>query len=644
MTATRQDAQTPLIVRNLSCYDHTGKRLLHDVSFELQRGEHLALLGVNGAGKSTTLRALTCTVSHWSGDIFVFGKPIRSYSHNALAQRVALARPCDLSFGFYRVRQVVELARLPYQRPLASLNAEDRRAVDEALACVDALEFADRTLASLSDGERQKIMLAMAFAQEPEILLLDEPASFLDYQRQVEIVEAIQRWTRDHNAATIEATHDLNRVALHADRVLALRQGRLAHVCPGRDATSAQTLRAIFNADLPTVQIAHDLPPFLLPALSCASTRSHAQPGEITEDSHVTLPDAVDVAPSIDAPPPRASVNARDRRDALLLLTLAALAIIATFLFPLLGKTCYCPTVWLRFPTETRPLSELDVHAKLFWGERMPKTALASLAGASLALAGLALQTLFRNPLATPYTLGIASGASFGATFVLQFCVGAALLGLPRVVWGAALGALGATLLVYALSKRAQTPTKVLLAGVAVGFFFASLVMCEQYVANPSKTHVAMRWTLGSLDLCEPGYLLLSAVTLALAALVMLRFARQLDAVLLGEERAAVLGVDVQTLRKLIVALTSCLVGVIVAFCGPIGFVGLTAPHLARALLGQGHAKLIPGAIFTGAIFLASCQTVARTILFPSSLPVGIIASLVGGPCFLVILLRKYSA
>ncbi|MBR4833640.1 MAG: iron ABC transporter permease [Thermoguttaceae bacterium] len=328
---------------------------------------------------------------------------------------------------------------------------------------------------------------------------------------------------------------------------------------------------------------------------------------------------------------------------------LAALAIatLAVFALSLLGKTTYSPDVWTRFPTAETPLAKLDAAAKIFWGERLPKTVLAALAGAALALAGLTMQTLFRNDLATPYTLGIASGASFGATLSIQFsgalaAIGLplALFGVPQVVWGSFGGAALAVGLVLGLSRRAGTPERVLLAGVATGFFFSSLVLCQQYLANPTKAFAAIRWTTGGVDLCEPGYLATTGGVLAVSALYLYRRSRELDALTLGDERAKSLGVEVDRLRVALFLLSSALVAVVVAFCGPIGFVGLTVPHVARLCVGGETRRLIPATLVGGALFLAVCYTFSRIVLFPSVLPVGVVTSLLGGPFFLWILLR----
>ena len=488
-------------------------------------------------------------------------------------------------------------------------------------------------------GERQKILVAAAFAQEPDLLLLDEPTTFLDYRSQAEISDAIAQWLDDVGAAALETTHDLNRAALTADRVVALRRGETALVVPAREATSPATLKVVFGRELRAATLPELGVRLVLPDVRTAPTSQGAAPDPTPR---------VEAGEAGEAGDARREAAARSKKATRRVIWLLAAALCAAIILPLLGRTCYSFDVWRRFPTSERPIAALDSFAKIFWGERLPKTLLAELAGAGLALAGLALQTLFRNPLATPYTLGIASGSSFGATLAIycsgtlaQLGLGSSTLGLPTLVWFSALGACVATALVYGLSNRARTQDRALLAGVAVGFFFSSLTLFGQYLANPTKTHAAIRWTTGGLDLCEPRYLVITLIAVGLGFGVLSTLSRALDALLLGDERAASLGIDVRRLKLTLFAASSFLVGVVVAFCGPIGFVGLTAPHIARLFVGESHDKLVPGALLIGALFLALCHTFARIALFPVVIPVGVVTSLLGGPFFLWLLLRK---
>ena len=618
-----------LRVQELTYSPSPNVDILHEINFDADVGERVALVGANGAGKTTTLRCVARLVDRWRGDVLIEGVSARELSRRELARKIAVVPQIVGRFGNYTARQIVALGRLPYLARLARAGKVDDAIVEDALERVGAAQFADRPIDSLSGGERQKTLLAAAFAQEPTILLLDEPTTFLDYHSQAEISDAIDAWLRDRGAVAVEATHDLNRAALLTRRVVALRGGRQVYSGAACDATAKDSLRAIYGDSLTTVPHPTTGTPMILPT-------ARDDVNALNERRAETVPER---------PVPSAS----QRRDYRFLITaLVVLTFLALAILPLLGRTSYSPDVWLRFPTSETTLRELDSAAKIFWGERLPKTALAALAGAGLALAGLALQTLFRNPLATPYTLGIASGSSFGATLAIYFSgafaslgLAASIFGLPQLVLCSGLGAAVATALVYALSRRALSQERVLLAGVVIGFFFSSLTLCGQFLANPTKTHVALHWTTGSLDLCETRYLVVTACAVAVSFIALFATSRDLDALLLGEERAASLGVDVPRARKRLFALSSALVGVIVAFCGPIGFVGLTAPHAAKLLVGNAHRRLVPASALGGALFLALCYTFSRIALFPVSLPVGIVTSLVGAPVFIWLVMRK---
>lgn len=336
----------------------------------------------------------------------------------------------------------------------------------------------------------------------------------------------------------------------------------------------------------------------------------------------------------------------------LLLLFLAILTLASAFILPLLGRTIYPPSVLIHSVVEVRQETinpSLSGPVLIFWSERLPKTLLAMLAGSGLALAGLALQALFRNPLASPFTLGIASGAAFGAILWIQVSawavgmgLGGLFLGFPPVTWSAFFGAILATVVVLLLSRsRDLSSQRILLAGIAVSFFFSSLTLAIQYISDPGRSFRMIRWTMGGIDQIETARLWPIVVIVFAAGFLLFFFARELDILTTGQERAMALGVDVVRFRFFLFALSSVLVGVIVSACGPIGFVGLMVPHFCRLLVGTRHRTLVPATALVGAFFLGACFTLARTILHPDILPVGILTSLLGGPFFLWLLLRS---
>ena len=313
------------------------------------------------------------------------------------------------------------------------------------------------------------------------------------------------------------------------------------------------------------------------------------------------------------------------------------IAAAALFLLPLLGRTVYSPSVWRIFLTSSGGEGDaVPILAERFWN-----TALAFIAGGGLALAGLVLQTLFRNPLASPFTLGIAGGASFGAAVAIA---AAPLIGgtVPHAgAAGSLLGALFAIVLVLSLVRgRDMASETVLLAGVGVSFFFSGLILFTQYLSEEGRLFRMIRWTMGQISLTDPVLLAPLAGAVVAAAVLLCLFADEMDILLTGDERALSLGVNLYAARIFLFLLSSILVGAVVSVCGPIGFVGLTAPHFARRWVGGEHRRLVPASFLFGAVFLAVCYTAARTILYPDILPVGVITSLFGGPFFIWLLTR----
>lgn len=334
----------------------------------------------------------------------------------------------------------------------------------------------------------------------------------------------------------------------------------------------------------------------------------------------------------------------------LLLLTLTAGFLLALAGRPMISPRDLLPVAESTSPhsTESFPMSDAEtrcsLEAHIFWTFRLPRTLLALIAGAGLALAGVVLQAVFRNPLATPYTLGIASGASFGATVFMQYFGASSFLflGLSGVSWAAFGGALLSMAVVFLLAGTKQAGNeRMLLGGVAVNFFFSSLILFLQYVSDAAGMLRIIRWTMGGLDFPRPTELVQLGCIVAFMGILLFFLSRELNILVTGRQRAISLGVNVDRLRTLLFVLSSLMVGAIVSICGPIGFVGLMVPHLCRLLVGPDHRRLVPVSFLVGGLFLACCDTIARSLFTVGDLPVGILTSLLGGPFFLWILVRS---
>lgn len=276
--------------------------------------------------------------------------------------------------------------------------------------------------------------------------------------------------------------------------------------------------------------------------------------------------------------------------------------------------------------------------AQMYFGVRWPRTLLAMLSGGALALAGVLFQALLRDPLATPFTLGVSGGASFGAVLAIVF--GAHMLwGLPSLWMGAALGALAVLALVVSIAAEGRRISSftLLLAGVAVNSVVTSLIMLVHNLATVGQSFAIVHWLMGNIDPVDPATLAaLAAIVLPLSAAVCAR-ARHWNLMAVGEEWAAARGASPQRLLLAGYLAGGLLTAAVTAVTGPIGFVGLVVPHALRLRLGSDHRLLMPVSFLAGGAFLALCDTVARSLL-SVELPVSVVTALVGGPVFILLL------
>ena len=278
--------------------------------------------------------------------------------------------------------------------------------------------------------------------------------------------------------------------------------------------------------------------------------------------------------------------------------------------------------------------------ADLFWNLRVPRVLAAFIAGAGLAMCGMTFQALFRNPLADPFTLGIASGASCGAALMIVAGVGGGIMGLPIVSGGAFIGAAVSMIVVYGLSKLRKSSSNftILLAGIAVSFIFSSLLMLLQYASNMYDSYHIIHWLMGGINVFGYESFVVLVPCVGLGTLLIIRKLSHLDQLLAGEDLAASRGVNIKRTTFALLAASTITVGGIVSICGPIGFVGLIIPHVCRLLFKSNHRILGPVCFVFGGTFLVFCDALARVVIAPAELPVGVITSLIGGPFFIWIL------
>ena len=288
------------------------------------------------------------------------------------------------------------------------------------------------------------------------------------------------------------------------------------------------------------------------------------------------------------------------------------------------------------------PFSD-NVDANILFLARVPRIFLAALTGAALSVAGAVFQSLLRNDLAAPFTLGVSSGAALGAVIAISLGLSYTVLGIPTVPIAAFLGALGAITLVFSLARTrsGEFPTTVLLlAGVTANFFFAAMVMFIHYLSDFTQSFRIVRWLMGGLDITDYKTLLSICPMIVIGFVTLMFISRDLNLMSTGIQSAMSRGVDIVRTQKIGFLMASLLTGTVVAVSGPIGFVGLIVPHIIRLMVGPDLRLLLPASIFFGASFLVLCDTVARTIIAPTEIPVGIITAMLGGPFFVWLLKR----
>ncbi len=277
----------------------------------------------------------------------------------------------------------------------------------------------------------------------------------------------------------------------------------------------------------------------------------------------------------------------------------------------------------------------------IIFGIRLPRALLSYLVGASLAVSGVTMQGIFKNPMAEPHILGVSSGAAFGAAIALIFSAGVNLLGLGIVSVGAMLGALGAAALVLMLSGGGRGgATNLLLSGVAVGTFLSAL-LSGLLMLNHDKMEAVYTWTMGSFQTATMAKVQLLLPVALLGTATVRFFARDLNAMLMGEADARALGVNVGRTRLALLLVSTLMTAVSVSLSGVIGFVGLMVPHAVRLLIGPDHRGAAPVSALLGGLYLLLMDTLARTLFVPTELPVGVLTALFGGPFFLYLLRRS---
>lgn len=316
----------------------------------------------------------------------------------------------------------------------------------------------------------------------------------------------------------------------------------------------------------------------------------------------------------------------------------AKIAVISLIALVLLVFLPFCGYVDIPFSG----IFEESQLSGIFWNIRVPRTLAAFLCGAVLALCGMVFQSMFRNDLATPYTLGVSSGAALGAVCAIKFFAGAALV-LPLTQIFSFTGALATVAFIWFLTgiKKRSDTAFLLLSGVAVSFICSGLILFIQYIASGSESSMMVHWMMGSLDISGMQALVPLLSALVLMTAVSLFFHRELDLMRIDSDIASTRGVNMKFVCSTLFLVVSVSVALVVSAAGPIGFIGMMAPHIAGRFIGRRHRELAFVSLLAGGILLMAADAVSRTVAAPSEIPVGVVTSLIGGPFFLAVLAKS---
>jgi iron complex transport system permease protein len=337
-------------------------------------------------------------------------------------------------------------------------------------------------------------------------------------------------------------------------------------------------------------------------------------------------------------------VKKRKTVFAILLLIYAALAIVATSM----GSANITPSKVLTAVLKSLPFvghyiegNVSSTHFLIIFKVRMPRIVMASLVGMGLSVVGASFQSLFKNPMADPYVLGISSGAALGAALAIVIKLPSAIASLGITTIFAFIGAAATTVLVYSIAqvRGKVTTTNLLLAGSAISFLMSAMISIIM-IFNQEEINKIVFWMMGSFNASSWKNIYIVAPIVIIGTVIIFIFYNDFNLMLTGDDTAKTLGVDTEKLKRLIIIISSLIMAVCVSFSGIIGFVGFLVPHMIRIIFGPNNKALIPFSALGGALFLLFADTVARTIASPAELPVGAVTSLIGSPFFIYLLIK----
>jgi iron complex transport system permease protein len=609
-------------------------RFSHGEGFTLQSdhldfntGEFHMVIGPNGSGKSTLARLLCGALPPESGCVLMDGRDLKELSSITIAKQLAfLPQHVEPLFGM-RVREVVAQGRHPWARGLGIPDEKEKKVVFECMVRTGVQEFGDRWFHTLSGGERQRVLLASVLAQEPTWIILDEPTNALDVQNQIE-VHHLLREIAASGKGVVMITHELALVPHFADRVTLLLGGSIQASGKTSDVLNNTNLQKAYGDCVKMDTASGD---------DSLQIRLDPEPSETWKKSQ-----------SREKSKPQSSLpGCSPRQIGWKLLALFLFFLMALAVAPMMGPERIhlgeaASQIWNQAREDWSISAEiLDI--------RLPRVTMGLLAGLALSCAGAAFQSLFRNPLAEPYTLGIASSSALGAVLAitipaLQFDWGI-FSGVQVMSLSGCLLSMVLIVGVYKYLFSNKGTVGLLLLGITIGLMCSGAIMLIRFLSSPLTARAMDHWLMGGIDVTRWSDVL-PVIPLLFAGLTLLFLcARDLNQIEMGAELARARGVSVQQVQTQVLIGGSLATASVVSVVGPIGFVGLLVPHLVRRLTGPDLRWLLPGSLLAGAGLMMLADALSRSIAIGgrgTELPVGIFTSLLGGFVFILLIFQGY--
>jgi len=616
---------------------------------EVRAGEVHALVGPNGCGKSTLLRLMAGILQPSAGIIRLEDQILHKLSRIEIAHQVSFLPQQVISLFPVTVLEMVLMGRHPLNRGLGLPSLRDLHAVESTLQRMGVEMLRDRDFNSLSGGERQRVLLAAALAQEPRVILLDEPTNALDIHHQVEVLHLLHVEAR-RGAGILMVTHDLTMAGHFADKITLMQSGRMISTGAVQEVLTEDQVRRLYGQHLRLMKNPESGLPLVVPV------RTPSSKSPVSEKSATKPPIPSPLAMNIGV------TNSDLRREhgewlgevqqpLSLRRYLCHLA-----LFAVLCVVAFVGVLW--FGSEKidvlHSLHEIVFSPAESWSVstqilaiRIPRVAMGLLAGIALSGVGAAFQSMLRNPLAEPYTLGIATSASLGAVLVLSFPVFSFQLGPVSGVQTSAFAfSIASVWILWRVTQRSpfgRNLVDLLLAGITLGLIGSAFIMLVRFMANPLTARAMDQWMVGGIEVTGWRDPLSCLVFFIPGVLLLLLSSRDLSQIELGEDLALSRGVEVEQVQRRVFVGGSLATAAVVAVTGPVGFVGLIIPHLVRRLVGSDLRLVLPCSMLVGGTLLMCADAGARSWSVGgrgSELPVGILTSLIGGPVFLFLLFR----